>query len=886
MASITPSRPHAPSLGQTQTRLQNLVGALSAETWLVIGLMVIGLIAQGLNMFNYPSFTFKDDEGIYASQAWAVLSQGRLSPYTYFYDHSPAGWILMAGWMLVTGGVNTFGSAVDSGRVLMLLLHVGMIPLFYRICRKFGCNVSAAALGTFLFSVSPVAVFYQRMVLLDNIMMFWLLLSLNLLLDGWGRLSRVVFSGICFGLALLSKETAVFVLPVMLYIAWNQRYKHQGRFGLWGWMLPMAMVVSFYPLYALLKGELFPAAQMVLSDGTTTGNVSLWDSLKWQASRGGDGQGWQLISSQWFLRDGFLFAGGCLSVLVNLVRGIRNRSALAVGLLGLMPLVYLLRGGVVFDYYYIFAVPFLAMNLALILSALLSPLPRRVLPVLSGGLALALLAGYWLSGTLTPLYAERPDAAGNEALGWIKENVPANSVIVMRDDLWTDLRIDNSQGPAFANIYSHWKVAQDPEVSVTKLKNDWRSIDYLIMSPGVKEAFQLSGNKLALEALQNAHKVRQWAAPAGNEALHPRQIIELWKVDKAGPTEASFMSDSNSFINSRFGQNGSFASADGVVTSESQSYALLRSVWLNDKANFYKTWEWTRTYLQRPDSLLAWQWKNNAVSDNHAATDADSDTALALLMAGKRWNDANLTEAGTKLVKAIWQNEVTTINNRPYLTAGDWAANSQVVAINPSYFSPYAYRVFKEVDQEHDWQAIIDTGYETLFSASREKLGFDTSAGLPPDWVGLDKTNGQLVPLKLDNTDTTLYGYDAARTYWRIALDLKWSYDGRASSYLKQAGFLRDEVNRKGTVNAVYTHSGEIAQGNTSQVGTAGAVAALLTLDPTAANTLYAGQVIGVANRGNNGISWGDGKDLYTQEWGWFATALYAQALPDYWHSK
>src|SRR5882724_8889922 len=112
-------------------------------------------------------------------------------------------------------------------------------------------------------------------------MLFWILLSLDLLLNGWGSLSRIVLSGVCFGLALLSKETAVFLLPAVLFITIQDRRHHQGRFAVFGWLVPMLMVVSWYPLYALLKGELLPAA-----DAT---HVSLLGSLAWQAARDGGG---------------------------------------------------------------------------------------------------------------------------------------------------------------------------------------------------------------------------------------------------------------------------------------------------------------------------------------------------------------------------------------------------------------------------------------------------------------------------------------------------------------------------------------------------------------------------------------------------------------------
>lgn len=51
--------------------------------------VVSGALTHGFNLFNYPLYI--TDEGIYVQQAWSVLREGSLSPYTYTYDHAPAG---------------------------------------------------------------------------------------------------------------------------------------------------------------------------------------------------------------------------------------------------------------------------------------------------------------------------------------------------------------------------------------------------------------------------------------------------------------------------------------------------------------------------------------------------------------------------------------------------------------------------------------------------------------------------------------------------------------------------------------------------------------------------------------------------------------------------
>ena len=48
---------------------------------LVLSLLT-GAITHGYNLFNYPLYV--TDEGIYIQQAWSVLREAQLSPYTYF----------------------------------------------------------------------------------------------------------------------------------------------------------------------------------------------------------------------------------------------------------------------------------------------------------------------------------------------------------------------------------------------------------------------------------------------------------------------------------------------------------------------------------------------------------------------------------------------------------------------------------------------------------------------------------------------------------------------------------------------------------------------------------------------------------------------------------
>lgn len=704
----------------------------------------------------------------------------------------------------------------------------------------------------------------------------------------------MVLSGLIFGLAVLTKMTAIFLIPAVLFIAFQQRWQHQGRFAFLGWIMPMLMVVSLYFLYALFKGELLPESTspivMFLPEWIRDrffageGQVSLVETLRWQGTRPGgsifepDSLIRVRIRYDWLPIDPILFVGGILATVVNFFRGLRDRLAMSAALLGLLPLIYIFRGGVVFDFYIIFNIPFLALNIAVLLTSFEKILPSKSAAVIGTYLlSVSLLLFYVVSGRTSPLYDYKPDQPAREAISWIKSNIHPQSMMIIGDDMWTDLREPGLGGPAFSNAHSHWKVSSDPEIRDGIFNNNWENVDYLVLHQETVATYEMEGNDLALEALANATLMQRW----GDDL----SFVEIWKVNNGSVGEKDLLHASHLYMKRHFSRNGAFYNSNGTVTSENQAYAMLRSVWLDDRTGFYNAWQWTERNLLKDNGLIAWLWKDGEIVDSNSAADADVDTALALLFAGRTWNDPRLIEAGTRIVKAIWEHEVVLINDQPYLTAGEWAAQEPIYVLNPSYFSPYAFRVFQEVDGDNRWLDLVDTSYRVIFQASEDSLSKDRSAGLPPDWVGIDPATGDLVPVDLgDDRDTTIYGYEASRTYWRIALDLRYIEDGRARSFFDLAGFIHDEIQRKGYVSAVYTKDGEILEEAPSMVGLAGALAAMLTMDPQAGNSLYIQHVkIAVTRYSDSSVSWGNPSDLYDQEWGWFATALYADSLPNLW---
>src|SRR5262249_23649272 len=54
-------------------------------------------------------------------------------------------------------------------------------------------------------------------------------------------------------------------------------------------------------------------------------------------------------------------------------------------------------------------------------------------------------------------------------------------------------------------------------------------------------------------------------------------------------------------------------SRQDVTTSEGESYAMLRAVWMNDQQTFDTSWQWVKDNLKRPnDRLSSWLFGQHA----------------------------------------------------------------------------------------------------------------------------------------------------------------------------------------------------------------------------------------------------------------------------------
>lgn len=498
----------------TQSESHRPATLLRASTWripiwLETIMVTVGLAASfathAINMFNYPRYEL--DEGTYMSSAWAILN-GMITPYPYGYGHPPLAWIQIAGWVQLTGGFFTFGNAINSGRVLMLLFALGCSLLVYLIARQMSTSRSAGLLAMVLFSLSPISLTYQRQVFLDNVGTFWLLLSLYLIIASKSRLSYIVSAALSFGIAMLSKEIFLLFMPVMIYAVWLHSTRYQRKFTVIAFTYIVVACGLAFVLLAVLKGELFPYSWRLPWDQHP--HLSMLDTFIQQAQRGQAQGKFSDAWYEWIHTDRLLMEVGLIAVAFNLLVGLwknkhlllllppfrffkrwRVRDAIPVWdrhlLLALLAISFgllLVRGGIVLMFYIIPMIPLLALNIAAAISLIVTLIVRFKLVC-----ALLIFA---MIGVLVPLdlqYAQpaftlHPTSAQRDAMVWVRNHVPSSAMIVVNSYLYIDLREPGGQGigggAAYTYAHDYWNVAYDPELYNLLLQGNWDRIDYIV----------------------------------------------------------------------------------------------------------------------------------------------------------------------------------------------------------------------------------------------------------------------------------------------------------------------------------------------------------------------------------------------------------------------
>ncbi len=306
----------------------------------------------------------------------------------------------------------------------------------------------------------------------------------------------------------------------------------------------------------------------------------------------------------------------------------------------------------------------------------------------------------------------------------------------------------------------------------------------------------------------------------------------------------------------------------GEVTSEGQSYALLRAVWMRDRKAFDLVLGWTERILARPDGLFSWRWHpDSGIVDANSATDADVDIAFALLMAAKAFNAPAYESKAAALVKAVRLHTGIALPGGWFPSAGNWAVRDRVV--NISYFAPYAYTAFARLDPAGDWPAARKAGYDLL-----DRMAARSPYGLVPDFAVV-ADDGSLSPVAADSGLSGDFSFDAMRISWRVAVDCLLTSDPRACADPTRTGEAAKLMARDGALYSRYGLDGTKKSGVVSVSFYGGLLPALRLYQPALATALLRTDV---SPRRLAALS-RDPDRYYDANWCWFGMAAHSGFL-------
>lgn len=543
-AHPNPSNPSEPSGSSIRTRLSRSVARATdwvrahrrALVWLS-PVLVVGAVVNFVNLGGAPQRI--DDEGTYTAQAWAVANFGELAHYTYWYDHPPLGWLQIAGYAELTGAFARWDGAVLAARESVIVASLIAAVLLWVLARRVGLSRPSAAVTSLIFLVSPLALQFHRTVYLDNIAVPWLLLAFVLATNRNRQLAAFAGSAVAFGVAVLTKETFLLALPVLVWVMLRASHRETRRYTLSVAASLLVLIGGSYLLLAAVKGELFSGPD----------RVSLMDGILFQlGSRAGSGSLTDPDSllnrtlGMWWQLDQVFIVLGLLSAAVALfLRRLRPYAALVLGLA-----LFMLRPGGYLPVPYVIALlPFGALLITGVADDAIArlrdkdaPAPRGLAFTTVGIIAAAAVAAVPLWGIqLRGFLLADLDRPLRSAEAWLAQNVSRDQRLVVDDAMWVDLV---QAGWDRRNVVWYYKLDTDPAVSAES-PNGWRDIDYVITTDSMRtfpgafpEVQQATDNSFVVASFgegQQAVEVRRVAATGAAAAQEEQDAAAEERTD-------------------------------------------------------------------------------------------------------------------------------------------------------------------------------------------------------------------------------------------------------------------------------------------------------------------------------------------------------------------
>lgn len=214
-------------------------------TILLLGILLFSL---GTRLFglNYPQKEYFDEvyhaftakEMLHGNKAawewWNTPPEG----FAYEWTHPPLAKLFM--W----GSMSIFGENSFSWRLPGAILGTGVVFLVYLIAKKLFKDEVLALISAAFFSLDGLALTMSRIGMNDTYLLFFSLLTVYFFLR-----NKDLLSSISFGLALSSKWSALWLVPI-IFVIWLSRKKKFDLKLIWFLIIPpLVYLANYIPMF-------------------------------------------------------------------------------------------------------------------------------------------------------------------------------------------------------------------------------------------------------------------------------------------------------------------------------------------------------------------------------------------------------------------------------------------------------------------------------------------------------------------------------------------------------------------------------------------------------------------------------------------------------------
>jgi 4-amino-4-deoxy-L-arabinose transferase-like glycosyltransferase len=201
-----------------------------ANRWLQITLLSLALVLCLLRFAflraDFPNHSpWMTDQAKFTDEGWwasAAVRNFLVGHWQVAGDYNPAAAVPV--WpALLTLVFRLTGVSLVATRTVNVSFSIATVALVYLLVRRYGGTETTAALAALLLAASPFAFAYSRLATLDTMVVFeWSLLLWVASYVKPGRSWPLPTLGILIPIMLLTKTTALVLLPAVLWVLWKK----------------------------------------------------------------------------------------------------------------------------------------------------------------------------------------------------------------------------------------------------------------------------------------------------------------------------------------------------------------------------------------------------------------------------------------------------------------------------------------------------------------------------------------------------------------------------------------------------------------------------------------------------------------------------------------